>query len=314
MLPPIFQLDVVANGDRLVEQDDDAGDEIRSDRLKPEAQPDTNRPAKDRQCGEIDADDLQQQQGNHHKEHDLEKLRRQLAGACIKLLPRPDDPLAGRVRNAPDIEKDRAENYCPHDRVSGDIDVAQLDRDAFQERHKVIQHAENMEDRCRHRHIIHQHQDERGHDEAAHKAPDQDHDTDPQGDLRNADSPEILLAESRCNPEAERNGQGGNQRMKLLQARGNIPEPEGRLDRVRYPQPVPDNSCKPPANEPCRDDHGELNVKLGICQPAYGKGDKLLRSCLQCFHLFGPFLSLSWRQYLKCGHISKGWKAKYVVG
>src|SRR5690606_17556998 len=122
----VLQLDVIVYGDRAVEQDDDARDEISGDLLQAETEADAECTAENGKRRQIDPHYLQQQEEDHDEDRDLEQLGDDLARADIERRLVADDPLPGRIRNAAEPEQDDAEEQRPSDRVGGKPYVADV--------------------------------------------------------------------------------------------------------------------------------------------------------------------------------------------
>jgi hypothetical protein len=84
--PAVFELDVIADGEAAVHQDNNARDKIGRNLLQPGAEPDTERTAEDRQRRQIGPHHVQQQQKNHHEDGDFEHLCRHFAGPRVERL------------------------------------------------------------------------------------------------------------------------------------------------------------------------------------------------------------------------------------
>ena len=109
----VFELDVVVDRHRPIQQDDDPRDEVRGDRLQAETQADAHCAAEHGQRRQVDAHHLQEQQEHDRDDRHLEGLRGHLPRALIELLLAADDVLAGAVREAAQPEQQRVRRAWP---------------------------------------------------------------------------------------------------------------------------------------------------------------------------------------------------------
>ncbi len=136
---------MIAHGHRTIEQDNDPRDEIWGDWLKPEAKTDTKGAAEHCQRSKIDAHDLQQKEEHDKKHCNFEQLCENLASSDIEIFLAANDLLPGGVRYPSQPKQDGAEKEHPYNAVHWQFDISDMQPDAVQIAHDLIEPPEDVQ-------------------------------------------------------------------------------------------------------------------------------------------------------------------------